>query len=234
MPINPIDRTSIPSEGMNQTDAAALTGYLKAINPDEPDALTRFHADATHAQRTDMSCDNASVGLLCFLARLIGAQHAIEIGVFTGYSSTALALALPDDGTLTACDINVTYTDIARQRWQAAGVAHKITLHLQPALITLDRLIREGKSGHYDLAFIDADKLPTAHYYEACLQLVRTGGIIAIDNVLLRGRVLQVASSHDSPSIQAIRQFNQNLKTDPRVQVLTLPLGDGLTLLMKR
>lgn len=220
---------------MNPNHTTDLTGYLKAINPDEPDALARFHADlAPHAHRAAMSCDSVSVGLLCFLARLIGAKHCIEIGVFTGYSSTALALALPDDGTLTACDINVTYTDIARQRWQDAGVAHKITLHLQPALITLDQLIRNGKSGHYDLAFIDADKLPTAHYYEACLQLIRSGGLIAIDNILLRQRVLRAASDHDSPSIIAIRQFNQSLKTDPRIHPFTLPLGDGLTLLMKK
>lgn len=210
-----------------------LKGYLKRINPDPHPIFQQVHnAQPTH--RAAMSCAVESIDLLAFLVRLMGARHCLEIGVFTGYSSTQIALALPEDGTLTACDINVTYTDQARQLWQDAGVAHKISLHLQPALITLDQLIEQGHSGHYDLAFIDADKLPTAHYYEACLQLIRQGGLIAIDNTLLQGRVLQVASEHDSASLQAVRQFNQNLKTDPRVHPLTLPLGDGLTLLLKR
>ena len=158
----------------------------------------------------------------------------LEVGVFTGYSSTAMALALPEDGKITACDINVTFTDIARETWQAAGVAYKISLHLQPALLTLDDLIAQGESESYDLALIDADKPPTPKYFERCLQLVRSGGVIAIDNILLGGRVMNEAAENDPPSLDILRHFNQNLPHDTRIIPITLPIGDGLTLLLKK
>ncbi|MDU1534359.1 MAG: O-methyltransferase, partial [Neisseria sp.] len=169
-----------------------------------------------------------------WLARLLQAENYLEIGVFTGYSSTAVALVLPEHGKITACDINVTFTDIARETWQAAQVAHKITLHLQPALLTLDDLISQGESGSYDLALIDADKPPTPQYFERCLQLVRSGGVIAIDNVLLNGRVMGEAERDAPPSLNILQSFNRNLPDDSRIVPITLPVGDGLTLLLKK
>ena len=172
--------------------------------------------------------------LLTWLARLMRAERYLEIGVFTGYSSTAMALALPEHGRISACDINVSFTDIARQSWADAGVAHKISLYLQPALLTLAELLEQGEALSYDIAFIDADKAPTPQYYEYCLQLVRPGGLIAIDNILLGGRVMQPADSHSPPSLRILQDFNAALPHDPRIVPITLPVGDGLTLLLKK
>lgn len=213
---------------------ADLAGYLKRINPAEADVLADLRRTTAEHRQGKMHIAPEQAQLLAFLVKLTGAKRCLEVGVFTGYSSTALALALPEDGRLTACDINVTFTDIARRYWQQAGVAHKITLHLQPALITLDQLIANGEAGSYDFAFIDADKPPTAHYYERCLQLVRPGGLIAIDNLLLGGRVCHAPAPGESPSLEAVRRFNRALQNDARIDALTLPLGDGLTLLRKR
>ncbi|WP_225747460.1 O-methyltransferase [Eikenella sp. Marseille-P7795] len=211
-----------------------LAGYLKTINPPEAPVLQRLRQATEQHRMGKMHLATEQAQLLAFLVRLIGAKRCLEIGVYTGYSSTTVALALPEDGILTACDINITYTTLARQFWREAGVEHKIQLHLQPALITLDQLIAQGQSGSYDFALIDADKPPTAHYYERCLTLLHPGGLIAIDNLLLGGRVYQANSAPAPESIERIRAFNQSLQTDPRVAALTLPLGDGLTLLRKR
>ncbi|MBH5330360.1 class I SAM-dependent methyltransferase [Eikenella sp. S3360] len=211
-----------------------LSGYLKTINPPEAEVLQRLRQATEQYRMGKMHLAAEQAQLLAFLVRLIGAKRCLEIGVYTGYSSTAVALALPADGTITACDINLTYTGLARQFWREAGVEHKIQLHLQPALITLNQLIEQGQSGSYDFALIDADKPPTAHYYERCLTLLRPGGLIAIDNLLLGGRVYQATNAPEPESIARIRAFNQSLQTDPRVAALTLPLGDGLTLLRKR
>ncbi|MDO4907387.1 class I SAM-dependent methyltransferase [Neisseria sp.] len=211
-----------------------LAGYLDSIGEPEPPVLAALRRRTAGHRLGRMAIAPGQAALLTWLARLIRAERYLEVGVFTGYSSTAMALALPPEGTVTACDINVTFTDIARETWQAAGVAHKITLHLQPALLTLDDLIAEGRSGTYDIALIDADKPPTPQYFERCLQLVRSGGIIAIDNVLLGGRVLQPVTA-DSPGAHAVLQaFNRNLPHDNRIIPITLPVGDGLTLLLKK
>lgn len=211
-----------------------LAGYLKSINPPEAEVLQRLRQTTVQHRMGKMHLAAEQAQLLAFLVQLIRAERCLEIGVFTGYSSTAVALALPEHGRLTACDINITYTNTARRFWREAGVEHKIELHLQPALITLDQLIQQGRSGSYDFALIDADKPPTAHYYERCLTLLRPGGLIAIDNLLLGGRVYQENAESAPESIERIRAFNQSLQTDPRVAALTLPLGDGLTLLRKR
>lgn len=211
-----------------------LSGYLKTINPPEAAILQRLRQATEQHRMGKMHLAAEQAQLLAFLVQLIGAKRCLEIGVFTGYSSTALALALPADGRLTACDINITYTDIARRFWKEAGVSDKIELHLQPALITLDQLIAQGRSGSYDFALIDADKAPTTHYYERCLTLLRPGGLIAIDNLLLGGRVYRPDAAQTPESVERIRAFNQSLQTDTRVAALTLPLGDGLTLLRKR
>jgi len=168
---------------------------------------------------------------MALLVKLMGARKTIEIGVFTGYSALAVALALPEDGQILACDISDEYTRIAKPFWMQAGVAHKIDLRLQPALTTLDQRIAEGAKGQYDFAFIDADKGTYDAYYERCLTLVRTGGLIAIDNVLWSGKVAVPADSEDTAAIQAL---NDKLHHDERIDLSLLPVGDGLTLARKR
>ena len=168
---------------------------------------------------------------MALLVKLIGAKRAIEIGVFTGYSALTVALALPDDGTLLACDISDEYTRIGRPFWQQAGVAHKIDLQLAPALATLDAQIAAGAAGRYDFAFIDADKSGYDAYVERCLTLLRPGGLIAIDNVLWDGAVARPSKDADTLALQAL---NSKLHHDERVDVSLLPIGDGLTLARKR
>jgi predicted O-methyltransferase YrrM len=165
------------------------------------------------------------------LVRLLGARNTIEIGTFTGYSTLAVALALPDDGRIVACDISREYTDAARTYWEKAGVAHKVDLRIAPALETLDALIVDGREGGFDFAFIDADKTGYDAYYERCLVLLRPGGLIAVDNVLWGGRVAQAAADDDTAALQA---FNRKLRDDARIDLSMLPLGDGLTLARKR
>jgi len=159
------------------------------------------------------------------------AKNCLEIGVFTGYSSLAVALALPADGCILACDISEQWTAIARKYWQEAGVAAKIDLRIAPALSTLDELIESGKSACFDFAFIDADKVNYFGYYERALTLVRSGGLIAVDNILWGGQVIDKKSK--SEDTQAIRRFNDRLYSDSRVQLSLLPIGDGLTLALK-
>ncbi len=214
--------------------APELQDYLNAIGEAEHPVLAALRGRTTHHRLGKMAIAREQAALLTWLARLLKVENYLEVGVFTGYSSTAMALTLPETGRITACDINVTFTDIAREAWQAAGVAHKISLHLQPALLTLDDLIAQGKSGSYDLALIDADKPPTPQYFERCLQLVRSGGVVAIDNVLLNGRVIHEAPDNAPPSLHILQQFNRNLPHDNRIVPITLPVGDGLTLLLKK
>jgi len=169
--------------------------------------------------------------LMRLLVELIGARRTIEVGVYTGYSSVSVALSLPDDGLLLACDINAEYTQIARRYWQRAGVEQRIQLELGPALTTLDRRIADGESGSFDFAFIDADKDNYQAYYERCLQLLRPGGLIAIDNVLWGGSVARPATDVDTRALQAL---NDKLHADQRVDIAMLPIGDGVTLARKR
>src|SRR4051794_36975390 len=169
--------------------------------------------------------------LMALLVRLIGARQAIEVGVFTGYSALTVALALPADGHLLACDISDEYTRVGRPYWEAAGVANKIELRLAPALSTLDGQLAAGAAGRYDFAFIDADKTGYDAYYERCLQLLRPGGLITIDNVLWNGSVAKPATDEDTAALQAL---NIKLHGDERIDLSLLPIGDGLTLARKR
>jgi len=169
--------------------------------------------------------------LMALLVRLIGARRALEIGVFTGYSALSVALALPDDGHLLACDISDEYTRIGHPHWEAAGVLHKIELQLAPALATLDARLAAGAEASYDFAFIDADKGSYDAYYERCLRLVRRGGLIAIDNTLWNGSVARPAETDDTAAIQAL---NDKLHHDERIDLSLLPVGDGLTLARRR
>lgn len=168
---------------------------------------------------------------MALLVRLIGARRTIEIGVFRGYSALAIALALPDDGYMLACDVSDAYTRGARAFWEAAGVAHKIDLVLAPARKTLDARIAAGDAGTFDFAFIDADKPAYDDYYERCLRLLRQGGLIAIDNVLWSGSVVQPAKTADTAALQTL---NDKLHRDERIDLSLLPIGDGLTLARKR
>jgi predicted O-methyltransferase YrrM len=168
---------------------------------------------------------------MALVARILGARRAIEVGVFTGYSALTVALALPEDGYLLACDVSDEYTRIGRPHWQAAGVAHKIELRLGPALATLDARLAAGEAGAYDFAFIDADKTAYDAYYERCLDLLRRGGVIAIDNVLWSGSVARPAKTADTAALQAL---NDKLHRDERIDLSLLPIGDGLTLARKR
>lgn len=169
---------------------------------------------------------------MSLLIRLIGAERAIEIGVYTGYSSLWTALALPPTGRLIACDISKQWTDVAKRYWKEAGVDKKIDLRLRPALDTLDRLLAEGRAGAFDFAFIDADKENYDAYYERCLALLRPGGLIAIDNTLLDGRV--TAPDPGDDETMAIDALNTKLRQDTRIDLSLVPIGDGLTLVWKR
>lgn len=168
---------------------------------------------------------------MALLVRLIGARLTLEIGVFTGYSALSVALALPADGKLLACDISDEFTRVGRPFWQQAGVADKIDLRLAPANQTLDAALAAGGAGQFDFAFIDADKSAYDGYYERCLQLVRTGGLIAIDNTLWGGAVARPAKDDDTAALQ---RLNDKLHRDERVDLSLLPIGDGLTLARKR
>ena len=169
---------------------------------------------------------------MAWLARAIGARRFLEIGTFTGYSSLVMALALPADGEVVTCDVSREWTDIARGYWEQAGVAGRIRLELGPALETLTQLRAQGAEGSFDLAFIDADKTAYSAYFELCLALLRPGGIVLIDNTLWSGRVADPLEQ--DADTQAIRDFNQNLHEDERIDLSLVPIGDGLTLARKR
>ena len=173
---------------------------------------------------------------MALLARLIGAQRTLDVGVFTGYSSLCVALVLPDDGRIVACDINREWTDIARRYWREAGVEHKIELCLAPAADTLRRLVDEGLAGTFDFAFIDADKTGYDEYYECCLTLLRPGGLMALDNVLMHGRLLNPDEFIEEvrQAMLSMRELNEKIHADVRVDISMVPISDGLTLVRKR
>ncbi len=165
------------------------------------------------------------------LVRLMGASRCIEVGVFTGYSSLSVAMALPDEGRIIACDVSEEYTAVAKRYWREAGVDMKIELRLGPALDTLDAMLKHGEAGRYDFAFIDADKRNYLNYYERLLRLMRPGGLMMVDNVLWSGSVID--SGDRSVDTAAIRKFNKTLQADNRIELSMVPIGDGLTLARK-
>ncbi len=169
---------------------------------------------------------------MSLLIKILGAKYALEIGTFTGYSALAVALALPDDGKLVCCDINREWTDIGKHHWHLAGVEHKIDLRIAPAMKTLNALLTDKNPINFDFVFIDADKENYLHYYENSLKLLRIGGLIAIDNTLWSGDVID-ADKNDADTV-AIREFNRFIHQDERVDISLLPVADGLTLARKR
>jgi predicted O-methyltransferase YrrM len=210
----------------------ALVDYIRSVSAPEPDYLVRLREETARDPRARMQITVEQGVFMGMLARLVNAKKALEIGVFTGYSSISVARALPEDGRLIACDVSEEWTSIARRYWVEAGVASKIELRLQPAVQSLQELIAEGHSGTFDIAFSDADKNNYDAYYEHCITLVRQGGMIAIDNVLWHGRVLDPAVN-DEDTV-AIREFNAKRRTDARVHLCLLSIGDGLTLALKK
>lgn len=215
-----------------QLDDALLEYVIEHGVREHPELAALREATRTHP-RAGMQISPEQGQLMQLLVQTIGARRTIEIGVFTGYSALAVALALPDDGRILACDVSDEFTRVGRPFWKRAGIEHKIELVLQPAVNTLDARIAAGESGLYDFAFIDADKSNYASYFERCLQLVRTGGLIAIDNVLWSGRVARPADPGDADTL-ALQQLNSALHDDARIDLALLPIGDGLTLARKR
>jgi caffeoyl-CoA O-methyltransferase len=197
---------------------------------EHPTQAALREATRTH-DRASMQISPEQGQFMALLVRLIGARRTIEVGVFTGYSALSVALALPADGRMLACDISDEYTRVGVPYWKAAGVAHKIELHLAPALTTLNARLAAAEHGLYDFAFIDADKSGYNDYYECCLLLLRPGGLIAIDNTLWSGKVARPADDTDTAALQAL---NVKLHQDERVDLAMLPIGDGLTLARKR
>lgn len=207
----------------------SLAAYLLNMGITEHPVLQALREFTAKHRLAKMQIAPEQGQLLAWLAQLIQARHYIELGTFTGYSALAVALAMPQESEVVTCDVSDAFTAIAQNYWEAAGVSAKIKLFLQPAALTLETLLKEGRSDSFDLAFIDADKPNTLAYYEACLKLVRPGGIIGIDNVFLGGRVAN-ASEADPPAVHNMQAFNLKVKSDSRVSICVLPIGDGMTL----
>ena len=210
----------------------SLYEYLLSVSLRETELLRQLRAETAAFPEARMQIAPEQGQFMALLVRLMGARRCLEVGVFTGYSSLAVALALPDDGRIVACDVSEHWTAVARRYWDAAGVSHKIDLRVAPALETLRALLADGAAGSYDFVFLDADKENYLRYYELALELLRPGGLIATDNTLWSGRVIDPANGE--PSTVALRQFNERLHRDERVDLSLLPIGDGLTLARKR
>lgn len=214
--------------------APDIEAYVQLVSVRDTPLLKRLREE-THAKfggKAIMQVSPEEGQFLGFLIQAIGARNCIEIGTFTGYSSLSVALALPKDGRLICCDISAEWTSVAQRYWREAGVADKIELRIAPANETLDKLLAEGRAGGFDYIFIDGDKTGYDGYYERALKLVRTGGLIVIDNTLHAGRVLD--ASPDNPGTVSMQALNRKLHADTRVSLSMLPFRDGITLACKR
>ena len=208
-----------------------LYQYMLSVSVREPAILKSLRETTYQLSSHGMQISPEQGQLMAFLIELTGAEKTLEIGVYTGYSSLVVALALPEIGKVIACDINTETTSIAQDFWQKAGVSHKIDLKLAPALETLDNLIKQNQSNSFDFIFIDADKHNYLQYYERSLTLLRQGGLMLVDNVLWSGRVADT-HAHDKQTL-AIRAFNQAIYQDKRISMCLIPIGDGLTMVRK-
>lgn len=206
--------------------------YLVEHSVREHPVLARLRAVTAGMPNSNMQIGPEQGQFMALLARLVGARRCIEIGVFTGYSSLAVALALPDDARILACDVSEEWTAVARKFWREAGVDHKIELRLQPAARTLKERIAAGEAGSYDFAFIDADKEGYGEYYDLSLELLRPGGLITVDNTLWSGEVANPKTA--DANARVLREFNDKLHRDERIDLSLVPIGDGLTLARKR
>lgn len=210
-----------------------LARYVHAHSLREHPAQLGLREATRNHPRAVMQISPEQGQFMALLVQMIGARRAIEVGVFTGYSALAVALAMPADGYLLACDISEEFTSVGKPFWEQAEVGGKIDLRIAPALHTLDAQLAAGAAGTYDFAFIDADKSNYDQYYERVLQLLRTGGVVAIDNVLWSGKVAEEATADDADT-RALQLLNTKVHSDPRVDMSMLPIGDGLTLARKR
>lgn len=209
-----------------------LQAYLQRHGYHEPAVLARLRERTAHMPEHEMQVAPEEGALLALLVGLIEARRCLEVGTFTGYSSTAIALAMPADGRLVCCDVSEAWTAIAREAWAEAGVADRVELRLGPALGTLDRMLAEGAEGTFDFAFIDANKDQYPDYYERAVRLLRSGGLLAIDNVFRGGDVAD--ASIDNEAVRATRRLNERVAGDERVTFVMVPIADGLTLARKR
>ena len=221
-------------EGMaeNSWVPELIQNYVNGVVNRENEMHERLRAETRLLPEARMQCHPDLAVLLGFLVRLTGARRVIEVGTFTGRSSMAMASALPEEGRLIACDVSEEWTGIARRYWAEAGVAGRIDLRLGPAAQTLGALLAEGSAGSFDFAFIDADKPGYDGYYEACLKLVRSGGLIVFDNMLWSGRVADESVQDDDT--KALRAMNRKLAQDARIEACLLTVGDGVMLVRKR
>ncbi len=210
----------------------ALYAYLLEVSLREPEVLRELRQETLALPEAAMQISPEQGQLLAFLVRLMDARAIIEVGTFTGYSALSMALAMSDGGRIIACDVSEEWTRVARRYWTRAGVGGRIELRLAPALETLDGLIAGGKAGRFDLGFVDADKERYRDYFERLLVLLRPGGVVAVDNVLWSGSVIN--PEKQDADTQAIRAFNRALRNDERVDLSLVPIGDGLTLARKR
>jgi predicted O-methyltransferase YrrM len=206
--------------------------YALRVSPPEPEVLARLREATASVAHSEMQIGPDQGRLMALLVKLVGARRCIEIGTYTGYSALAVALALPKDGKLIACDVKADWAEVGRPFWREAGVESRIDLRIRPALETLDELLESGGAGTFDFAFIDADKPSYAAYYEKLLQLARPGGLIAVDNTLAVAGTLIVHL--ETANAKALRAFNDFVKSDERVDFALLTIGEGLTLLRKR
>jgi predicted O-methyltransferase YrrM len=209
-----------------------LYDYMNAVSLRESPCLLALREETAAMSQHRMQISPEQGQFMALLVRLTGARRCLEVGVFTGYSSLATALALPEDGRIVACDISEEWTAVARRHWRAAGVEHKVDLRIAPADVTLEALLADGEEGGFDFAFIDADKGGYLGYYERLLRLLRPGGLLLVDNTLWSGRVADPGVT-DADTV-ALRQFNEYLCRDSRIDLSLLPVGDGLTLARKR
>ena len=214
-----------------------LIDYLISVSLREEPLLRELREETARSGRQGMQIAPHQGQFMRLLAELLGVKRGIEVGTFTGYSALCTALAMPADGRLVCCDISEEWTKIARRYWQKAGIAERIDLRLAPAAETLDALIAAGESGTYDWLFIDADKTSYEVYYDKGLQLLRTGGLLLVDNVLWGGDILRDSRQLDPEKDRdtlALQAFNRRLHEDPRISLSLVPIGDGLTLARKR
>ena len=209
-----------------------LLEYLRQNAVREPKVLQELREETQRLPNAGMQISSEQGQLMAMLVRLVNARKIIEVGTFTGYSSTVMALAMPPEGQLIACDVSEEYTRMARKFWQKAGVEQKVQLILGNAKESLKQLLQADEQETFDLAFIDADKTAYVEYYEFCLQLLRPGGLILVDNVLWGGQVAD-SSNHDMDT-EALRTFNVALSSDQRIDLCMVPIGDGLTMARKR
>jgi caffeoyl-CoA O-methyltransferase len=209
-----------------------LAAYVLEVGTREPGVLARLREETAALPEHGMQIAPEQGAFLALLVELTGARRCLEIGTFTGYSSTAVAMALPADGRIVCCDISEAWTSMARRYWDEAGVAGKIDLRIAPATETLDGLLADGAESTYDFAFVDADKSGYDGYYERLLRLVRPGGLIVLDNTLWSGRVVEQDTADEDT--QALQALNRKLAGDDRISLCLLPVADGVTLARRR